>query len=970
MLVHGFELVSEQTITERNLQAKTYRHVKTGARLLSLENDDENKVFAVAFATPPDDSTGLPHILEHSVLCGSRKYPVKEPFKELLKSSLKTFLNAFTANDATMYPVASQNRRDFHNLVNVYLDAVFFPLLTPQTLQQEGWHYETSGVDAPLTYKGVVYNEMKGNYSSPDGLIGRYAERSLFPDTAYRYDSGGDPVNIPDLTYEQFTAFHRRYYHPSNAYIVFYGDDHSDERLRLVDESLDQFEASEPAPLPPLQPSFSAPQSFVYGYDAGEEAAAGKSYLVLSWLLHEKTAVEASLAMDILSHILIGTQASPLRKALIDSGLGEDLTRGGFSEDTRQTTFSVGLKGMAAADADRVEKLILNTLADLARDGIDPEMIKASLNTFDFRLREANTGGFPRGVLFAFQAASLWMKGGDPLDALAFEAPLSAIKQAYGADPRYFESLIGRKLLHNAHRTRVLLQPDREIGSKTEAAERERLAAARAAMSAPQVQSTLDALHELERLQDTPDRPDDLARIPTLSLADLDRQAKTIPIAVSQVEGAQLVHHDIFTNGIVYLDVGFDLRSLPQADLPYAGLIAQLWLGMGTTALDFVRVSQRIGQRTGGIGPASMLSETRNGMGPAAWLFLRGKATLPETATLLDILREIVLDVRLDNRERLRQIVLSAKSGLEAGLLPGGHSFVANRLRSRYSTADWVSEQTSGVSYLFFIRRLAERIESDWPGVLSDLQTVQRLLVNRSAMLCNVTVDETSYQTVLPHVQSFIAAMPAATTAPALWQKQPADAAEGMTVPAQVNFVGKGANLYDFGFSANGSLLAVLNILRNNWLWERVRMQGGAYGAFVVFDDISGTLAFLSYRDPNLLKTLEAYDRSAEFLRKLDLAQGDVEKAIIGAVGALDAYQLPDARGWTSLARYLNGTTDDFRQSLRERLLATTAADFTAFADAVELVRKNGAVVVLGSDQAIAEANKTMSPRLQVTKVL
>ena len=761
MTIHGFDLVREERVAEINALARIYRHAKSGARLLSLENDDENKVFTIAFATPPEDSTGLPHILEHSVLGGSRKYRLKDPFKELMKGSLKTFLNAFTYPDKTMYPVASQNRQDFYNLIDVYLDSVFHPLLERQTLQQEGWHHELASLDAPLTYKGVVFNEMKGNYSSPDSMIGEYGQRSIFPDTVYSLDSGGDPAAIPDLTHEQFTAFHRRYYHPSNCFIVLYGDDHSDERLRILDECLRDFDAAEPAAPIGMQPVLPGERRFVHGYDAGDAGPGErKSYLTLNWLLHDTLNVDQNMAMEILAHALIGTQASPLRKALIDSGLGDDLTGGGFQDYFRQGVFSTGLKGIAAADADKVAELILATLVDLAKQGIDPEMIKASLNTIEFRLRELNFGGYPRGLVLAIQAVMPWQQGGDPLSGIAFEAPLSHVKASYAAEPRFFERLIETALLNNPHRTRVLLQPDPTFAQQVEQAETERLARERSAMSEAGLQGVMESMQELERRQTAPDSPEALASIPSLSLADLDRQVKTIPISVESIHDAPVIYHDLFTNGITYVDVGFDLHALPQRLLPYAGLLGDLWLGMGTQSMDYVRMSQRIGQRTGGIGAAAVTTAVRNAGQAATWLFLRGKATVAETPALFDILHDITTGVRLDDRERFRQIVLASRSDLESGLLPSGHSYVSSRLRSHFGEADWVSEQMGGVSHLFFLRTLAERIDQDWPGVLADLQAVQDSLVNRGAMLCNITVDKAGYAAVSGSLAGFIASLP------------------------------------------------------------------------------------------------------------------------------------------------------------------------------------------------------------------
>jgi len=969
--VHGFELLRDQTVAEINSQARIYRHVKTGARLLSLENDDENKVFAIAFATPPSDDTGVAHIMEHSVLGGSRKYPLKDPFKELLKGSLQTFLNAFTAPDKTMYPVASQNLHDFYNLVGVYLDAVFQPLLAPETFQQQGWHYEIDSMNGPLSYKGVVFNEMKGQYSSPDTLIAKYAVESLFPDTIYRHDSGGDPRAIPGLTYEQFRDFHRRYYHPANAYICFYGDDHSDERLRILDDYLSNFDPLPPAPPIPLQPRLNEPRSLTYDYDAGQDAAsARKAYLAVNWLLHDITDVETSLALEILAHSLVGTPASPLRKALIDSGLGEDLIRGGFDDGRRQAVFSTGLKGITVADADKVERLILDTLARLTGAGIDRNMILASLNTIEFRLREQNSGGYPRGLMQIMAVVQVWMYGGDPLSAIAFESPLNSIKKAFSANPRYFESLMQAYLLANMHRTRVLLKPDADVRRRMDAEEQQRLSAARVAMSSTEVKSVIENVQRLHQVQNTPDSPEALAAIPSLTLADLDKQIKRIPLHVDTAGGVTTLYHDLFTNGILYLDVGFNLRSLPQQYLPYAGLFGKLWLGMGTKTMDFVRLSQAIGQKTGGIGPVTYAGTHRDGTTNTSWLFLRGKSTTVQAQALLDILLDVLLGTHLDNRERLRQIVLAEKAGLEAALLPRGHGMIYSRLRSRFSEADWLNEQISGMSYLFFIRRLAERIEHDWPSVLADLQAVQQVLVNRDAMIANVTIDQTGYAEIAPRLSAFTSAIPARGPASAVWQPELARIWEGLTIPTQVNYVGKAARLYDLGYRLHGSAAVIVNYLHTNWMWERVRVQGGAYGGFCVFDDLSGVLGYLSYRDPNLVRTLQTYDETPGYLRTIDLTQQDLTRAIIGAIGRMDAYELPDARGYTSMLRYLTGTTDEIRQRLRDEILSTGVGDFRAFADVLDGVARHGIVAILGSEQAIAAANKELGNKLYVTKAL
>jgi Zn-dependent M16 (insulinase) family peptidase len=975
-MTHGFELVKEQFIKELNTNARLFRHVKTGARLLSMENQDENKVFGINFRTPPPDSTGLPHIMEHAVLCGSRRYPVKEPFVELLKGSLKTFLNAFTFPDKTGYPVASQNLKDFYNLVEVYLDAVFYPLITPHTLQQEGWHYELDSLEAPLAYKGVVFNEMKGAYSNPDSLLNKLVQESLFPDNVYGLDSGGDPRHIPDLTHAAFTNFHHTYYHPSNSYIYFYGDDDPEERLRYMDTWLKDFEPLQVDSNIQLQPRFNQPKKLEFPYDvSAEEGEEGgkKAMLTVNWMLDETRDPELSLALSILGHILVGTPASPLRKALIDSGLGEDLAGGGLDDQTRQATFSSGLKGIALEDAGKVESLVLETLKELVVQGIDPDMIAASVNTIEFQLRENNFGSFPRGLMLMLVAMSNWLHEGDPIQSLAFEAPLTAIKAQLTPEYRYFERLIQEYFIHNPHRVTVLLKPDAELGRQKEAEENARLSRAREGLSQADLQAILENTAELKRRQVAPDSPEALATIPGLGLADLDKQIRTIPAEAGELAGARVLFHDLFTNGILYLDLGFDLHTLPQEYLPYMNLFGRALLEMGTEKEDYVKLSQHIGRSTGGIHASAFTSMVRGEAKSAALFLLRGKATLDKTAELLDILRDVLLTARLDNPERFRQLVLEEKASQEAGLIPMGHSVTNLRLRALFNEADWANEQMDGPSYLFFLRKLAERVEADWPGVLADLEAMRQALINRSGLVCNVTVDAAGWQKFQPGLGAFLEKLPSTGAVRQIWKPSPGIPFEGLSIPAQVNYVGKGADLFKLGYKLHGSVQVILNFLRTTWLWERVRVMGGAYGGMARFDLRSGVFTFLSYRDPNLVKTIENYDGTAKYLQEVNderLSQPELVKSIIGAIGELDAYQLPDAKGFTSMVRFLIGEIDDLRQQYRDQLLATSLEDFQAFGAVLEKANEAGKVVVVGSAEALQAANQEREGWLTVQKLL
>ena len=967
----SFELIREERVAEINATAREYRHCRTGARVLSVLCDDTNKVFGITFRTPPADSTGVAHILEHSVLCGSAKYPVKEPFVELLKGSLQTFLNAMTYPDKTCYPVASENVRDFYNLVDVYLDAVFHPRITPETLLQEGWHYEVEDVGSPLVYKGVVYNEMKGVYSSPEDVLDEYCQRSLFPDTTYGVDSGGDPRHIPDLTFEQFQRFHQTLYHPSNAYIYFYGDDDPDRRLEILDAYLARFEVrpvdsavTDPAPFP-------EPRRLTYGYDPGEDPPEkARAMFSVNWLLPATTDIDANLALAVLAFSLIGTPASPLRKALLDSGLGEDLAGTGFANYLKRMYFGTGLRGIRDGDIPRAEAIIDRTLRQVAADGLDPDLLAASLNTLEFKMRESNTGGYPRGLAYMLGALTFWLYDADPLTPLRFEAPLARLKQRLADSEPIFQELVRRHFLENPHRTLVALQPEPGHSRRDQDAEAERLRQVREAMSAGDLEAACRQTLRLRELQETPDSPEDLARIPALGREDLAPAIKTTPQEILPVAGVPVYHHDLFTNGIVYCDVGFDLRRVPHDLLPLVPLFGRCLLEMDTTREDYVSLSNRIGKTTGGMDASPMVSSRVDNGEAAAWLFLRGKATAPRTPEMLAIFRDVLLETDFRGRDRFRQIVLEEKAGMEASIVPAGSRVADTRLRAGYCPAGAYNEQLKGVSQLFFLRQLAERIDADWPSVQADLERLRVALIRAPHAVMNITTDADARSALGGAVADFLGGLPAGAPAAVAGRGPVQPVTEGLAVPAKVNYVVKGLNLFAHGYRLHGSVAAITNLLRTGYLWDRIRVQGGAYGASCSLDARSGVFGFSSYRDPNLARTLAVYDAAAAFLQEAALDDKELTRNVVGAIGSLDAYQLPDARGFSALVRSLVGLTDPQRQTYRDELLHTTAPDVRAFADALATVRDRGTVVVVGSAEAIAGAAPALGPGLRQTRVL
>ena len=969
-MAKSFSFIKEQIIPELNATAKLYVHDRTGARLLSIINDDDNKVFGINFRTTPQDSTGVAHILEHSVLGGSQKYPVKEPFVELLKGSLATFVNAFTFPDKTCYPIASQNMEDFYNLIDVYMDAVLHPLIDEQKLMQEGWHFEINDPSEPLTYKGVVFNEMKGAYSSPDNYLERSIQQSLFPRHIYGVDSGGDPREIPNLTYENFKNFWETYYHPSNSFIFFYGNDDPEKRLALMEGYLKQYKQKKVKSVVPLAKPFKRAKKVEETYDAGSDPdIEKKNYLTVNWMLPDTSDPVLNFSFRILGHILIGTPASPLKKALLDSGLGEDLAGIGMETELRHLIFSTGLKGTRARHAKKIEKLIFDTLESLVRDGIDSDMVAAAMNTVEFRLRENNTGSYPRGIALMRRVLTTWIYDEDPFKLLAFESPLTEIKAKLKNNRRYFENLIQTHLLDNVHRTTLRLKPDPDLARRLAEEEQTRLAEIRATLSESQIADLVSATQELKRAQETPDTKEALETLPILKLADLDTQNKTIPIEISKVQGADLLYHDLFTNGILYLNLGFDMHALPKELLPLAGIFARALFEIGTEAENYVHLSQRIGKSTGGIHASTEAVAVRGSKRSAAHFMIHGKATVSHASDLLNIIKDVLLTMKLDNRERLKQIVLEEKSGLESGIVPSGHAFAFSRLSAQFNEAGWIGEQTGGVAYLFALRELAEDIDRKWKSVLKKFEAMREALINRNALVVNVTVDGANWKNVQPQLDAFLGALPARPFKPNDFGFVPSPEKEGLTIPAQVNYVAKGADLYSLGYEFDGSARVVTRYLSMTYIWEKLRVQGGAYGGYAMFDDRSGVFAFASYRDPNVAKSIENYDNAPSFLKGLDgtrLTDTELTKAIIRAIGNMDSYQLPDAKGYTSMIRHLTGETDEFRQKIREQVLSTNGEDFIAFGEALEKVAQSQAVAVIGSQAAIEGANVG----LKVTKVL
>lgn len=958
---NGFTLVTEQHLHEVDGMARLWLHEATGAQLLSISNTDENKCFGVSFRTPPTDSTGVAHILEHSVLCGSDKYPVKEPFVELLKGSLQTFLNAFTFPDKTCYPVASCNLRDFYNLIDVYIDAVFHPRISEDILKQEGWHVEAPSADGPWSYKGVVYNEMKGVYSSPDSVLSEQSQQALFPDTLYSLDSGGNPERIPDLTYEAFSNFHSSYYHPSNARFFFWGDDPEAERLRLVNEALKGYTARPVDSAVPLQKRLDTPRQIEVPYAASEGEK--RALLTVNWLLGERGDVDQALLMEMLEHILEGLPGSPLRKALIASGLGEDTTGCGLETDLRQMYYSTGLKGVVPRDVPKVEMLIFETLAELAEEGIPKAAVEAAVNSVEFAYRENNSGRFPRGLSAMIQALSTWLYDGDPLAPLAWEAPLESLKTRIAAGEPVFEQAIKDWFLNNEHRATVVLLPDTNLGKARDEAEKARVDAVQAAADAAARAAMAADTLRLEEVQSAPDSPEALASIPALGLEDLPRHNAPIPRNIVELPEPAL-SHELPTSGIAYATLLLPLANVPDRLVPLLPLFSRCLTEMGTARRDFTELGALMAAKTGGVGADPLLGTVRESRQTVSYLGVSGKAVYDKLPDLFAIMQEILLEPLTDQTviaERLGQMLLEAKARMENALQAAGHAAVSARLRARFTGAGALAERTSGLSYLESVRSMLERLEAEPQTLMADLEELRARIVARPGAIFDCTAEAAGLALAETQARQLLQALPPVRPGAASGigeAPMSLPEAEAFIAPAQINYVGKAANIYDQGYTYHGSASVILRYLRMGYLWERVRVRGGAYGAFCNLDRMGGTLVCASYRDPNVDATLEAFDGMAEFLRGFTPDKAQLTQAIVGAIGDLDSYLLPDAKGAQSLSRWLTNDTDAARAVMREEILSTTEKHFREFSEVLAEAAKTGHICVLGGPKAEAAAKE------------
>lgn len=999
----AFELISTDVVQEFGAYCTLYRHKQSGAELLSVSTDDDNKCFGITFRTPPTDSTGVPHILEHSVLCGSRKYKTKDPFVQLLQGSLQTFLNAFTYPDRTCYVVASQNTKDFYNLINVYADAVFHPRATndPMVHAQEGWHLELEKMDEPLTYKGVVYNEMKGVYSSPDSLLQRDAQQSIFPDNTYGVDSGGNPVNIPDLSFEQFSDFHKKFYHPGNSRIFFAGDDDVAKRLEIMDEYLKDFGPSpESKPASTIQwqkKTFDAPKKIRNPYPAGNDQPETHMIMV-NWLVNDRplTPVE-EITVTALDHLLMGTSSSILYKTLMESGLGESITGGGLMSELLQGMFSVGLKGVKPEDVDKVEELVISTLQKVVDEGFTDDAIASSMNTIEFDMREFNTGSFPKGLSLMLGSMKEWIYDRSPTDALRFEEPLAELKKSIAeSGSKVFQDMAREFLLENSHRSTLEMYPSKTLEEEQLLDEKNRLAKVKESLSEEELQNIIDKTAELKKLQASEDSPEARATIPSLELSDLKREVTEYPIAVSENEansGVTVVRHELgSTSGIAYANLAVDVSGVALEDVPLLPLFTRIMLETGAGEYDSVALSRRIGTHTGGVSVSALIAGVNpegkdegvvtTGEHFVSKILLTGKATSDKTDEMFSIFDLVLRDANLDAKAKIIEILKQAKSEKESTVQGSGHATSNARIRSRYNVIGYINEKMSGVSSLDTVKGLLDQAENDFPALLARLENIRNTILEKSTcrdgMILDLTGDAAVFEKIQPSVENFLSNLPGDANAGKLpnfysevhpWvepiKEEMANNApiadEGFVVPTQVSYVGKGGRLYDIGESISGSTAVVSRFLGTGYMWDNIRVIGGAYGGFCQFNPRDGVFSFLSYRDPNLAGSIDVYDNAADaLLASAEDMENDPDAlttAIIGAIADMDGALSPDQKGSVQFKRWLARESPEQRQKYRDEVLNTTPADFKVFANRLKALKDPSAAVV-SSKAAFEDAAK------------
>ncbi|MBQ0000761.1 MAG: insulinase family protein [Clostridiales bacterium] len=952
--IKAYEILKEEELTDIASKGYLLRHKKTGARVLLIENEDENKVFNIAFRTTPVNSTGVAHIMEHSVLCGSREFPLKDPFVELVKGSMNTFLNAMTYSDKTCYPVASCNDQDFQNLIHVYLDAVFYPNIynTDKTFRQEGWNYHLEDVNGPLTYNGVVYNEMKGAFSSPDQVLEREIMNSLFPDTTYGVESGGDPKHIPELSYEEYLNFHRKYYHPSNSFIYLYGNMDMAEKLAFIDEKyLSAFDYLKVDSEVEEQKPFAAMKDLTMEYPIGDsEGEENNTYFSYNTVVGS-TDAKLCMAFEILDYALLSAPGAPLKQAILDAGVGEDVY-GNFDDGILQPYFTIIAKGANTDQKALFLSTIRQVLEGIAEKGIDSKALEAGLNYFEFRYREADFSSYPKGLMYGLDIMGEWLyEKGDPFSQVKQLAIFEELKKEVGTG--YFENLIRTYLLNNPHSCMLTLVPSKGLAAKKEQELAEKLEAYRASLDAETLEKMVAATEELEAYQGEEEDPENLKCIPMLKRSDLKKEADRFINEERSVDGNLFLYHNVRTNGIGYLDLMFEITGLSAEKIPYLGLLKSVLCYIDTEKYTFGELFNVINARSGGLQCGVDIFEDQNSSDNFRVMFtMKGKALYSQMGFLYEMGKEILLHSRLEDTKRLKEIVAQTKSRAQAGMVSSGHGTAVLRASSYTSSVAAFQDELAGIGYYQFIEALDRDFEEKKEELVAALKSLLSEILNPEKLMVSYTGEEVSLADVealtLELKKSIGTGVPAVPAKALTLEKKN----EGFMTSGQVQYVAQTGNFREKGYDYTGALSILKVILGYDYMWLNIRVKGGAYGCMNGFKR-NGDSYFVSYRDPHLKHTLEVYRGIPDYVRSFTADEREMTKYIIGTISGKDVPKTPQMKGSVSKSAYFCNVSEEMVQRERDEILNASEKDIQALAPLIEAILENQAICVVGSESVI-----------------
>lgn len=961
MTIHDlaeYEILDEHRVEDVQSDGFILRHKKSGARIAILSNNDDNKVFYIGFRTPPEDETGVPHIIEHTTLCGSKKFPVKDPFIELAKGSLNTFLNAMTYPDKTVYPIASCNDQDFKNLMDVYLDAVFNPNITKyeEIFKQEGWHYELTGKDDELKINGVVYNEMKGAYSSPDEVLSSQIYRSLFPDNTYSKDSGGNPEYIPKLTYEAYLDFYHKYYHPSNSYIYLYGDMDVVERLEWLDkEYLSLYDYKKVNSEINKQPAFDEIKNVEAQYSITmDDSQENKTYLSYNRVVGDSLDEMLYQAFDVLDYALVSSPGAPVKQALIDAGIGDDVY-GSYDAGILQPVFSFVAKNANASQADEFESIIENTLKEVVKTGINKEALLAGINSSEFKFREADFGQFPKGLLFGLNCLDSWLFD-DMKPFIHLECLGTFAKLRKAVDTDYFEKLIQEYLLDNTHGSSVTVKPKRGLGNEREEALAKELSDYKASLSDEEIKKLIEDTEHLKKYQEEPSSDEDLRKLPMLTRADMKKNAMPFSNIEDELSDVKVVRHDIESNGIDYISFLFDAGDFAQSELGYLGFFTNTLGLVSTEKYSYTDLANATNIYTGGIstGTASHPDiKDRNNF--VFKLEVKLKVLEKNLDKALELMEQMLLSSDFTDTKRLSELVAQIKARLQANLSSSGHLVAAMRSMSSFSRYALYQDELKGIAFYRSICHIEKELSESPKSVSDKLAAIAKKLFARNRMLISFTGNNEAYGNAKPSLEKVIAGFNKMSAIGNQAEVHFNTAKEAFIDASQIQYVAKTGDFICEGYEYTGALRLLRIILSYDYLWINVRVKGGAYGCMNTFLR-SGESYFVSYRDPNLSDTLDVYDRIPEYIKSFSPDERDMTKYIIGTFSALDTPMNPEAKGSRSLSAYLEGITYEQIQKERNEILNAQPEDIRRLADLVEAVLKKDSICVIGNENMIKES--------------